>query len=76
MKYDPMGYKPQDAAIKLFLSEFCRVYNGRNRYYDSGQPQAVAGSALIKSIPPLFAVADELMQGTPLSTRSDLRKAD
>lgn len=32
VKYDAMGYKPQDAEIKYFLSEFCRVYYGRNRY--------------------------------------------
>ena len=32
VKYDTMGYKPQDAEIKYFLSEFCRVYYGRNRY--------------------------------------------
>lgn len=32
VKYDAIGYKPQDAEIKYFLSEFCRVYYGRNRY--------------------------------------------
>src|SRR5579864_7915615 len=32
VKYDATSYKPQDAEIKYFLSEFCRVYYGRNRY--------------------------------------------
>jgi type IV secretory pathway component VirB8 len=32
VKYDTLGYKPQDAEIKYFLSEFCRVYYGRSRY--------------------------------------------
>jgi type IV secretory pathway component VirB8 len=32
VNYDTMGYKPQDVEIKYFLSDFCRVYYGRNRY--------------------------------------------
>lgn len=32
VKYDTLGYKPQDAAIKYFLSDFCRLYYSRNRY--------------------------------------------
>jgi type IV secretory pathway component VirB8 len=32
VRYDTLGYKPQAAEIKYFLSEFCRVYYGRNRY--------------------------------------------
>src|ERR1700675_4674353 len=32
VKYDTLGYKPQDAEIKYFLSEFCRLYYSRNRY--------------------------------------------
>src|SRR5579883_2490170 len=32
VKYDALGYKPQDAEIKYFLSEFCRMYYSRNRY--------------------------------------------
>jgi type IV secretion system protein VirB5 len=31
VKYNTLGYKPQDAEIKYFLSDFCRVYYGRNR---------------------------------------------
>ena len=27
-----LGYKPQDAEIKYFLSDFCRLYYSRNRY--------------------------------------------
>ena len=32
VKYDTLGYKPEDAEIKYFLSEFCRLYYNRNRY--------------------------------------------
>ncbi len=32
VKYDTIGYKPQDAEIKYFLSDFCRLYYSRNRY--------------------------------------------
>jgi type IV secretory pathway TrbF-like protein len=32
VKYDTIGYKPQDAEVKYFLSDFCRLYYGRNRY--------------------------------------------
>jgi type IV secretory pathway TrbF-like protein len=32
IRYDTFGYKPQDAEIKYFLSDFCRLYYGRNRY--------------------------------------------
>src|SRR6266545_3131178 len=32
VKYDTLGYKPQDAEIKYFLSDFCRLYYSRNRY--------------------------------------------
>jgi type IV secretion system protein VirB5 len=32
IRYDTLGYKPQDAEIKYFLSDFCRLYYGRNRY--------------------------------------------
>lgn len=32
VKYDTLGYKPQDADIKYFLSDFCRLYYSRNRY--------------------------------------------
>ena len=32
VKYDTLGYKPQDAEVKYFLSDFCRLYYGRNRY--------------------------------------------
>ena len=32
VRYDALGYKPQDAEIKYFLSDFCRLYYSRNRY--------------------------------------------
>jgi type IV secretion system protein VirB5 len=32
IKYDNLNYKPQDAEIKYFLSNFCRLYYGRNHY--------------------------------------------
>ena len=32
VRYDTLGYKPQDAEIKYFLSDFCRLYYSRNRY--------------------------------------------
>lgn len=32
VKYDTLGYKPQDAELKYFLSDFCRLYYGRSRY--------------------------------------------
>src|SRR6266852_5622530 len=32
VKYDTLGYKPQDAEVKYFLSDLCRLYYGRNRY--------------------------------------------
>jgi type IV secretory pathway TrbF-like protein len=32
VKYDTFGYKPEDAEVKYFLSEFCRLYYSRNRY--------------------------------------------
>src|SRR5436305_4644883 len=32
IRYDTLGYKPQDAEVKYFLSDFCRLYYGRNRY--------------------------------------------
>jgi type IV secretory pathway TrbF-like protein len=32
VKYDTVGYKPQDAEIKYFLSDFCPLYYSRNRY--------------------------------------------
>jgi hypothetical protein len=32
VKYDTLGYKPQNAEIKYFLSDFCRLYSSRNRY--------------------------------------------
>ena len=32
VKYDTLGYKPQDAEVKYFLSDFCRLYYGRNHY--------------------------------------------
>jgi type IV secretory pathway component VirB8 len=32
VKYDTLGYKPQDGEVKYFLSDFCRLYYGRNRY--------------------------------------------
>lgn len=32
VKYDTFAYKPEDAEIKYFLSEFCRLYYSRNRY--------------------------------------------
>src|SRR5947208_1506699 len=31
IRYDMHGYKPQDAEIKYFLIDFCRLYYGRNR---------------------------------------------
>jgi type IV secretory pathway TrbF-like protein len=30
VRYDTLGYKPQEAEIKYFLSEFCRLYYSRN----------------------------------------------
>src|SRR5207302_4362040 len=32
INYSNLAYKPQDAEIKYFLSEFCRLYYSRNRY--------------------------------------------
>ena len=32
VRYDTLGYKPQDGEIKYFLSDFCRLYYNRNRY--------------------------------------------
>ena len=32
VKYDTLSYKPQDAEIKYFLSDFCRLYYSCNRY--------------------------------------------
>jgi len=32
INYNSFAYKPQEAEIKYFLSEFCRLYYGRNRY--------------------------------------------
>ena len=32
VQYDTLGYKPQDAEVKYFLSEFCHLYYSRNRY--------------------------------------------
>jgi type IV secretory pathway component VirB8 len=32
VNYNTFAYKPQEAEIKYFLSEFCRLYYGRNRY--------------------------------------------
>jgi type IV secretory pathway TrbF-like protein len=32
VRYDTLGYKPQDAEVKYFLSDFCRLYYGPNRY--------------------------------------------
>ena len=32
VNYSSFAYKPQEAEIKYFLSEFCRRYYGRNRY--------------------------------------------
>ena len=32
VNYTSFAYKPQEAEIKYFLSEFCRLYYGRNRY--------------------------------------------
>lgn len=32
IKYDTLGYKPEDAEVKYFLSDFCRLYYGRNHY--------------------------------------------
>lgn len=31
INYNNLAYKPQDAEIKYFLSEFCRLYYSRNR---------------------------------------------
>jgi type IV secretory pathway TrbF-like protein len=31
VSYTTFGYKPQDAEVKYFLSEFCRLYYSRNR---------------------------------------------
>jgi type IV secretion system protein VirB5 len=32
INYNALTYKPQEAEIKYFLSEFCRVYYSRNRF--------------------------------------------
>jgi type IV secretion system protein VirB5 len=32
VQYDNMTYRPQAAEIKYFLSKFCQLYYGRNRY--------------------------------------------
>jgi type IV secretory pathway TrbF-like protein len=32
VRYDTLGYKPQDGEIKYFLSDFCGLYYNRNRY--------------------------------------------
>src|SRR5579859_7452422 len=32
IKYDDITYKPQEAEIKYFLSNFCRLYYSRNKY--------------------------------------------
>jgi len=32
VNYNNFAYKPQEAEIKYFLSEFCRLYYSRNRY--------------------------------------------
>ena len=32
VNYNSFAYKPQEAEIKYFLSDFCRLYYGRNRY--------------------------------------------
>lgn len=32
LNYSNFAYKPQEAEIKYFLSEFCRLYYSRNRY--------------------------------------------
>jgi type IV secretory pathway TrbF-like protein len=32
VNYSSFAYKPQEAEIKYFLSEFCRLYYSRNRY--------------------------------------------
>ena len=32
VNYSSFAYKPQEAEIKYFLSQFCRLYYGRNRY--------------------------------------------
>jgi type IV secretory pathway component VirB8 len=31
IKYDDLNYKPQEKEIKYFLTEFCRLYYGRNK---------------------------------------------
>jgi len=31
INYDDLNYKPQEKEIKYFLTEFCRLYYGRNR---------------------------------------------
>ncbi|HZI56570.1 MAG TPA: VirB8/TrbF family protein [Verrucomicrobiae bacterium] len=31
IKYDDLSYKPQEKEIKYFLTEFCRLYYGRNK---------------------------------------------
>jgi type IV secretory pathway component VirB8 len=31
ISYDDLNYKPQEKEIKYFLTEFCRLYYGRNR---------------------------------------------
>src|SRR5947209_13866477 len=31
VRYDRLGYKPQDAEIKYFLSDFCRMYRSEER---------------------------------------------
>ncbi|PYY13295.1 MAG: hypothetical protein DMG60_22285 [Acidobacteria bacterium] len=32
VNYDTFRFKPQDAEVKYFLSEFCRLYYSRNQY--------------------------------------------
>lgn len=32
VNYNTFAYKPQEAEIKYFLSQFCRLYYSRNRY--------------------------------------------
>src|SRR5438046_5137706 len=32
IRYDTLGYKPQDAEVKYVLSDFCRLYYRRNLY--------------------------------------------
>ena len=32
LSYNNFEYKPQDAEVRYFLSQFCQLYYGRNRY--------------------------------------------